>query len=94
MIIEAVSDYDPAEFETDGPFSSFISTVDRFITTQSILQDEVQRGGPPEAQPEEPGGYAPPSMMPGGAGMPTSPPVPVNGNGAASNGAAADEWDF
>jgi hypothetical protein len=93
MIIEAVSDYDPAEFETDGPFSSFISSVDRFITTQSILQDEVQRDGPSEAPPEEPTGYAPPSMMPG-SGMPAPPPVAANGNGAAHNGAAADEWDF
>jgi hypothetical protein len=95
MIIEAVSDYDPAEFETDGPFSSFISTVDRFITTQSILQDELQREGPPDEQPEEPGGYAPPSMMPGGAGMPApAPAASANANGAAHNGAAADEWDF
>jgi len=95
MIIEQVSDYDPAEFETDGPFSTFISTVDRFITTQSILQDELQREGPTAELPEEPGGYAPPSMMPPGAGMPApTPAVPANGNGAAQNGAAADEWDF
>jgi hypothetical protein len=98
MIIEAVSDYDPAEFETDGPFSSFISTVDRFITTQSILQDDLQREGPPDEQSEEPSGYPQASLMPGGAGAPTQAPAPVpagvNGNSAAHNGAAADEWDF
>ena len=94
MVIEAIADYDPAEFETDGPFSSFISTVDRFITTQSILQDDLQREGPPDEQAEEPSGYAPPSMMPGSGGMPAPAPAAVNGNAAAHNGAAADEWDF
>jgi hypothetical protein len=95
MIIEAIADYDPAEFEADGPFSSFISTVDRFITTQSILQDALQKEAPPDEQPEEPGAYPPPSMTPANGGMPGSAPVPaaVNGNGAAHSG-SSDEWDF
>src|SRR3954451_17455948 len=96
MIIEAIADYDPAEFETDGPFSSFISTVDRFITTQSILQDELQRVGPPQEHDEEPGGYPPPNMMPGNGALPMPAGVGGNGNGngAAHSGSAPDEWDF
>jgi hypothetical protein len=37
-IIDAIADYTPAAFEDDRVFSDFISKVDAFITTQSILQ--------------------------------------------------------
>jgi hypothetical protein len=37
LIIEAIADYTPAAFEDDAVFSDFISKVDAFITTQSIL---------------------------------------------------------
>lgn len=95
MIIEAIADYDPAQFETDGPFSSFISSVDRFITTQSILQDQPKPGAPSDEHSDDTTGYAPPSTTPGGpGGMPAQAPAMVNGNGHAPHGAAADEWDF
>lgn len=38
QILRAVADYDSSTFEQDGPFGDFISLVDAFITTQSILQ--------------------------------------------------------
>jgi hypothetical protein len=88
LIIEAIADYDPAGFETDGPFSSFISTVDRFITTQSILQKEQEDTWPGAAADEPLPSHVPPSGM-------APEPVAVNGSGAAPAGAAApDEWDF
>lgn len=37
-ILRKIATYDPSTFESDGPFSDFISAVDAFITTQSILQ--------------------------------------------------------
>ena len=36
-IIEAIAKYTPASFEDNAVFSDFISKVDAFITTQSIL---------------------------------------------------------
>lgn len=38
-ILASIADYNPSTFEQDGPFSAFISQVDAFITTQSILQE-------------------------------------------------------
>jgi hypothetical protein len=38
-ILRSIAVYNPSTFEQDGPFSSFISDVDAFITTQSILQE-------------------------------------------------------
>lgn len=47
-IIRSIADYNPASFEDDKNFSSFISSVDAFITTQSILQealtDDLKKG--------------------------------------------------
>ncbi|MHB8689634.1 MAG: hypothetical protein ACYDHH_00170 [Solirubrobacteraceae bacterium] len=47
-IIQAIANYNPATFEDDTNFSGFISNVDAYITTQSILQqaltDDLKRG--------------------------------------------------
>ncbi len=43
-LLRAIADYTPSRFEEDGPFSAFISNVDAFITTQSILQEEAESG--------------------------------------------------
>jgi hypothetical protein len=47
-IIRSIADYNPATFEDDKNFSAFISNVDAFITTQSILQealtDDLKKG--------------------------------------------------
>ena len=38
-IIRSIAEYNPSSFENDTHFSAFISHVDAFITTQSILQE-------------------------------------------------------
>ncbi|HEX7314008.1 MAG TPA: hypothetical protein VF297_08800 [Pyrinomonadaceae bacterium] len=85
-IIRSIADYNPATFEDDKNFSAFISNVDAFITTQSILQDSLsdslRRQDAEEEEEAEEGG---------------SPSMYTNGNGAsngAQNGGGGDEWDF
>ena len=39
-LIRSIAEYTPSRFEDDEPFAAFISNVDAFITTQSILQEE------------------------------------------------------
>jgi hypothetical protein len=90
-IIADIAAYDPAKFEDDDQFSSFISKVDAYITTQSILQealvedvkrDQVDPTGPPDALPPMPG--APAAAVPVGTGG------PAGANGTPPH----DEWDF
>ena len=62
-IIEAIAEYEPASFEDDSRFSSFISLVDGYITTESKLaprrrqraaeDDEEPRDEPAERAPHE-----------------------------------------
>jgi len=40
-IIRKIAEYNAASFENDSTFSAFISDVDAFITTQSILQEAL-----------------------------------------------------
>ncbi len=103
-IIKAIADYNPATFEDDVNFSAFVSQVDAYITTQSILQqaltDDLKRrqetdaGGPAGSQP--PGQS--PAMPPIGGPMPGAPPMAGDGagsaNGASGGGHASSEWDF
>lgn len=85
-IIRSIAEYNPPTFEDDKNFSAFISNVDAFITTQSILQDSLsdslrRQDAEEEEEAEQDG----------------SPSMYTNGNGAASNGAqngGGDEWDF
>lgn len=51
-LIRDIASYLPSQFEQDGPFSKFISNVDAFITTQSIVQEEASRAGPAEGLPD------------------------------------------
>jgi len=44
-IIEAIAEYEPATFEDDRSFSSFISLVDGYITTESKLAPRRRRRG-------------------------------------------------
>lgn len=87
-IINAIADYTPAAFEDDGIFSAFISMVDAFITTQSILQRRIgfttlrDENGQEEEE-EEAGDM--PAMMPGEYVAKAAP---------ADAAAGADEWDF
>jgi hypothetical protein len=94
-IIASIADYNPATFESDAEFSAFISNIDAYITTQSILQevltDDLKRQQ--EDPVSSPAGYHQP---PGSAGaMPAMVPAGVGADGASANGhAPADEWDF
>jgi hypothetical protein len=80
-IMRSIADYNPTTFEDDRNFSAFISSVDAFITTQSILQEaltndlkmgqeDVGQSGLRKAIPEP----MPASALPGAQ--------------------AGDEWDF
>jgi len=84
-IIRKIAEYDPGKFEDNAVFSSFISDVDAFITTQSILQealtDDLKKSDEDE--------LAAPGPMNG------SGTVSSNGSGSASiAGDARDDWDF
>ena len=90
-IIRAIADYNPATFEQDAVFSPFISDVDAFITTQSILQEARTRG---DAQGRATtdgragtGGHAMPGCQPTGA-------VDRRRPASHARGATRDDWDF
>jgi hypothetical protein len=95
-IIRSLADYNPATFESDENFAPFISNVDAFITTQSILQgaltddlkdaaaDDEEKQGMLGVNAEKGNGYRPP--MPA---MPAKSPA-----APASAAAGSDEWDF
>jgi hypothetical protein len=104
-ILQAIANYDPASFENDDVFSNFISNVQAFITTQSILQQDQDDAG-------DTGGAAVPPQ-PAMPGMPTYVAnvlrnVPIGAANPAANGAAmpppgsaanghangAGDWDF
>jgi hypothetical protein len=80
-IIRAIAEYDPATFEQDETFSAFISNVDAFITTQSILQEALTDSLKEDyAEEEEP--------------APVPPPEPVAAAMPSNGAPPADEWDF
>src|SRR5215831_15698276 len=104
-ILKDIADYDPATFQNDDVFSEFVSSVQTFITTQSILQqDEAGEGDapsdattPPTTQPAMPGmpSYVANALrgVPIGSASPIAAPPTTNGVG--TNGAGASEgWDF
>jgi hypothetical protein len=86
-IIRAIAEYDPEPFEQDDNFFRFISNVEAFITTQSILQENLKdalkdredEDLPQDEAPEHAGGGLPVLAGPVDRG-PTTPP--------------SDEWDF
>jgi hypothetical protein len=88
-ILRQIADYNPSTFENDGPFASFISDVEAFITTQSILQESLAediRQGDDDDKPGMPrrNGERPDAMPP--------PPPPAAGSPAQAP--AGDEWAF
>jgi hypothetical protein len=95
-IISSIASYNPATFEDDKNFSEFISNVDAYITTQSILQDSLTDDLKKEASDED---YEPTN------GYGAQPPA-ANGNGnahaylpeaseaPAAAAAGQDDWDF
>ncbi len=97
-ILRQIADYNPATFETDANFSAFISSVDAFITTQSILQqaltDQLKQAQGDDEDEGEPAMAGSPSLKltpdsyPGGAGY-TGSGYSGNGNGNGHQPAAA-----
>lgn len=84
-IIRKVAEYDAAKFDNNAIFSSFISDVDAFITTQSILQEALTD----DLKKSDDDDLAAPGPSNG------SGPVSSNGSGSASSaGDARDDWDF
>jgi len=94
-IIGSIADYNPATFEDDAQFSAFISSVDAFITTQSILQDALtddlkrQQEDASEDQPVTSPSMPPPQNM-----TPALQPVAVGAAAGAGGSGSSDEWDF
>jgi hypothetical protein len=85
-ILRQIADYNPSTFENDGPFASFISDVEAFITTQSILQESLAediKQGEDDEKPEMPRRNGDKPEMP--------PPAAMAANGSAP---AGDEWAF
>ncbi len=87
-IIRKIAEYNAASFENNSTFSAFISDVDAFITTQSILQealtDDLKRTD--EDQPSITG------PTNGSGGM--MPAMPGGPGGSSSGAQARDDWDF
>jgi hypothetical protein len=85
-LLREIANYTPSRFEQDAVFSAFISNVDAFITTQSILQEEsgdslleVGSGGDSDAYG---GGYGAYPGMPNVPMPPGMPPIPGMNAGA------------
>lgn len=109
-IIASIADYNPSTFEDDTNFGDFMSNVDAYITTQSILQqalrDQLKRRQHdpfPTSEHEEHGDEHPgdTASAPEAAAAPApTGTVPLTPSGVSANGASAnghkpsDEWDF
>ena len=100
-LIRSIAEYTPSSFEQDSVFAPFITDVDAFITTQSILQEESE-----SADQEGPSGDDGYRRMPQFPGMPRIPGMPADlpampfpGGSAAtapspSGATGGDAWDF
>jgi hypothetical protein len=82
-IIRSIAEYNPATFENDADFSAFISSVDAFITTQSILQHALEDALKGEEGDEE---------ARNGRAMPA--PVGVAAPPGSNGHGPSDDWDF
>jgi hypothetical protein len=91
-ILRAIADYNPSTFENDGPFASFISDVEAFITTQSILQESLTEDlKHSDDDDEEEKSEAAPATGQKLISLPPSTTAPAATNGHAP---AGDEWAF
>jgi hypothetical protein len=94
-IIRAIAEYNPATFEDEAEFSSFISDVDAFITTQSILQDALTDALKRTDEEEEEETAGSNGYTNGNGYRRTMPDVTAEPSAApAAHAAAGDEWDF
>lgn len=84
-ILQTAADYSQSSFTKDAPFAQFIGTVDRFITTQSILQEAL---------------VSRLKQTPNAAGEPSSGSAGADSKSSASEeprtpaAAAVDDWNF
>jgi hypothetical protein len=83
-IIKSIADYNPATFEDNANFSDFISLVEAFITTQSILQEGLTDDLKQSDEEEEASQNGVRKTVPETAGV----------SGAPAVTAGNDEWDF
>jgi hypothetical protein len=104
-IIAEIAAYDPSTFEDDAGFGDFMSNVDAYITTQSILQqalkDQLSRRQhdpfPTHDGDEHPAEQHPADAAPAPDAEQAPAPVATapSANGASANGhKPSDEWDF
>ena len=91
-IIDAIAAYTPADFENDSIFSAFISKVDAFITTQSILQRKMKAAMAPKDESEEEPEHREEDT--GDEEMPAMTPAERAAKPSSGNGQAAGEWEF
>lgn len=85
LIIDAIADYDAATFEDNKVFSPFVSNVASFITTESILREELVDDLKDRDRDEE--------ELPATNGRP-SDDTEFEDAPAAAAPAAGGEWDF
>jgi hypothetical protein len=94
-IIRAIAEYNPATFEDETEFSSFISDVDAFITTQSILQEALTDALKKDEEEEDEEATGSNGYHSNGNGYPkTMPALAAEPSGESAKAAAGDEWDF
>lgn len=72
-LIRDIADYSVARFEQEATFNAFISNVEAFITTQSIIQEEI---GEEDEERDDSGGTGW-GAAPGMPGMPAIPGMPA-----------------
>lgn len=100
-IIRSVADYSAAAFDANDVFAEFISNVDAFITTQSIVQEETELAGGTADGSEESdaasGRHTPPGTPDHALGFPGMPGMPgASGSPSVPAGVPPmdSEWDF
>jgi len=93
-IIRSIADYNPATFEDDKNFAAFISNVDAFITTQSILQgaltDDLKEAAYDDEERQEQVGMNGEDSNGYHSSMPNMPATAARAGATAGS----DEWDF
>lgn len=94
-IIRTIAEYNPSSFEDDTEFNNFISDIDAYITTQSILQesleDAITRADREEEEEAATNGY---HTNGNGYRRAALDEEAVSAAAPAAAGAGGDEWDF
>jgi hypothetical protein len=93
-IIRAIAEYNPATFEAETEFNGFVSDVDAYITTQSILQDSLTDAIKKVDEDAEEAGGQNGYQTNGNGYQKTMPEVTADSAAAPAAKADGDEWDF